>query len=329
VPGPDPQRWAVDDLGAGQPRPRLSGRSAARYDTRREPLYVRCAQAFWRLVSARSGDSRPVDFEHPPINEVVFSVQFDGPVIDEVGVLSEFWQTIREDFPRHEKQPPLPPASETFDVPPHPPELQFQLLPAGLPIRYWFLSHDGTRIVQVQPDRLMFNWRQVTGSEDYPHYDALAPCFDDLLRKFLACDAVDDQAAKVSWIELQYINPIQVQESHGTHGQLARILNFLVPDPSRTTLTDLEDTQLQQRFRIIDDETGEPQGRLYLTAVPAFRANDQAPLYVITLLARGKPAPGELIAGVNTFIDKAHDLIVDGFLEVTTDEMHQQWGQIG
>jgi uncharacterized protein (TIGR04255 family) len=276
-------------------------------------------------VTVAATSTRSVDFAHPPLNEVVFSVQFDSPVIDEIGVLSDFWQIIRHDFPRHEKQPPLPPASETFDVPPRPPELQLQLLQSGPTARYWFLSADGTLIVQVQPDRLMFNWRQVTGSEDYPHYDVLEPRFEDLLRTFLGCDSVDDQGANVGWVELQYINPIEVQAEHGTHGQLARILNFLVSDPHRVTLPDVEDTQLQQRFRITDD-TGEPQGRLYLTAVPAVRATDQAPLYVITLLGRGRPGSGELVSGVSSFLHRAHDLIVNGFREVTTDEMHRVWG---
>lgn len=276
-------------------------------------------------MTAAATNARPVDFVHPPLNEVVFSVQFESPVTDEIGVLSDFWQVIRRDFPQHEKQPPLPPVTETFDVPPRPPELQLQLLQTGPTVRYWFLSEDGTLIVQVQPDRLMFNWRQVTGSEGYPHYDVLAPRFEELLRIFLACDSVDDQRAKVGWVELQYINPIEVEALHGTHGQLARILKFLVSDPHRETLPDVEDTQLQQRFRITDD-TGEPQGRLYLTAVPAVRATDQAPLYVITLLGRGRPAPGELVPGVTGFLDRAHDLIVNGFREVTTDEMHRVWG---
>lgn len=275
-------------------------------------------------MSPTSARRRAVDFKHPPINEVVFSVQFEGPVIDEIGILSEFWQVIHDEFPRHEKHPALPPATETFDVPPRPPELQFQMLPGGVPARYWFLNEAGTLLVQIQADRLMFNWRQVTGEEEYPHYDTLAPRFDALLQEFLACDAVDETLARVGWIELQYINPIAAPEGHGTHGQLAKILNFLVQDPPRTTLTDVEDTQLQQRFRILDDSE-RPQGRLYLTAVPALRATDETPLYVITLLARGRPDPGEIGSGVRSFLDKAHDLIVNGFREVTTDEMHELW----
>ena len=272
-----------------------------------------------------SADRRAVDFEHPPLNEVVFSVQFAGDVIDEVGVLADFWQKISPDFPRHEKQPPLPPASETFEVPPPSPELQLRLMQGIPPQRYWFLSDDGTLIVQVQADRLMFNWRQVIGNEEYPRYEVLSPRFAELLATFLSCEAVDADGASVDWVELQYVNPVQTGAGEQTHGQLARILNFLVADPPRKALPFVEDTQVQQRFRITG-ENGEPQGRLYLTAVPAFSTEDAAPVYVITLLARGRPNPAEDVSsGVQGFLDKAHDLIINGFAEVTTAEMHNIW----
>jgi len=275
-------------------------------------------------MSGPTASSRQVDFDNPPLNEVVFSVQFDGEVIDEVGVLSEFWPKIQGGFPRHEKHPALPPARESFEVPPPAPEVQFQLMQGVPPQRYWFLSEDATLIVQVQADRLMFNWRQVVGDEEYPHYDRLAPQFDAVLETFLGCPALNVDSASVDWVELQYVNPIETQGEGQTHGQLARILNVLVPDPPREALPPVEDTQLQQRFRI-DNHDGAPRGRLYLTAVPAFRTSDAVPLYVLTLLARGRPDPGDLRGGVRAFLDIAHDLIVKGFREVTTEEMHKLW----
>jgi uncharacterized protein (TIGR04255 family) len=268
---------------------------------------------------------RRVDFDHPPLNEVVFSVQFDDAIIDEVGVLSEFWPLIKPEFGRYEKHPPLPPAAESFDVPPILPEPSLRFIQSGVPVRYWFLNADGTLIVQVQPDRLMFNWRQVEGDEQYPHYDVLQPRFADLLNTFLDCEAVNRADARVSWIELQYVNPIPVDSSDDTHGQLAAVLNLLVKDPPRLVLPTVEDTQIQQRFRILGDSE-QPQGRLYLTAVPAFRTTDNVPLYVITLLARGQPSSGTVEQSVSTFLDTAHHLIVNGFREVTTDEMHEKWG---
>jgi hypothetical protein len=49
---------------------------------------------------------------------------------------------------------------------------------------------------------------------------------------------------------------------------------------------------------------------------------------VITLLARGTPQDGT-IAEVVAFFDLARDLIVRGFKESTTDDMHREWGLHG
>jgi len=68
-----------------------------------------------------------------------------------------------------------------------------------------------------------------------------------------------------------------------------------------------------------------PIGRLYLIAAPAFRAADAAPIYVLTFLARGKPAEPKT-EGILAFFDLGRDLIVRGFKESTTDEMHRLWG---
>lgn len=268
--------------------------------------------------------ARAVDFEHPPVNEVAFSVQFGSEAIDEVGILAEFLPLLQPEYPKLEKHPPVPPAVETFDIAPVAPQVQFQLLQTLPSQRYWFLSPDGTRLVQVQADRLMFNWRALTPDDEYPHYDVLKPQFAALLAAFLALPSVAARAAAVSWCELQYINPIEARADGDGHGQLARILRFLVPDPERVVLPEVEDTQIQVRYRL-HDELGVPNGRLYLTAVPAVRAADGQPTYAVTLLARGRPAAGELPDSVFAFIDYAHDLIVRGFREATTDAMHALW----
>jgi uncharacterized protein (TIGR04255 family) len=254
----------------------------------------------------------------------VFSVQFDGDVIDEVAALSRFWPKIQPQFPNLKKQPPFPPATEDFGVPGPQSGPQVQFLTGPPSHRYWFLSEDGTKLIQVQGDRFLFNWRQVVGDEEYPRFATLFPEFIGHLRTFLG---TLDSSATPAWCELSYINPVPTTgEQLGTHGQLAQILNYLVRDPERQVLPVVEDAQLQQRFRILDERTGEPTGRLYVTAVPGFRNSDSLPVYVITLLARGRAEHGELPESLVAFFDRAHDLIVGGFREVTTPAMHELWG---
>lgn len=272
---------------------------------------------------------REVDFEHPPVNEVAFSVQFASEVTDEVGILASFLPKLRERFPGQypglEKQPPVPPASETFGSGPFQQQIQLQLLQTPPALRYWLLSADKRFLVQIQPDRFMFNWRAQEPDDEYPHYDTLRPRFEELLGLFL--EHVAERDPVIAWCELQYVNPIVVDNDGESHGQLAHILRFLVRDPERTVLPPVEDTQLQMRFRIKNDD-GEPIGRLYLSAIPALRATDNRPAYLVTLLARGRPADGKSLESAFEFFDRAHTLIVNAFKEVTTPEMRERWVEL-
>jgi uncharacterized protein (TIGR04255 family) len=262
----------------------------------------------------------PVTFLSPPVNEVALSVQFEGTAIDEFDVLAKYWPAIRADFPNHDKQPPLLPIGEDFDRPPRQ-GVQLGMFTAPPVPRYWFISADKTSLVQVQADRFSLNWRQTTATDAYPRYRQLRPEFESRFGAFL--EVVGDVPA--TWCELTYINHVKAPITpDGAHGPLAKVLRALDPRPVSSTLPPVEDTQLQQRFVIQRTEAEGPVGRLYLAATPAF-SQDGHPLYVITLLARGKPRDGTL-PEILAFFDLARSLIVRGFKESTTDEMHRIWG---
>ncbi len=269
-----------------------------------------------------------VQFERPPLTEVAFSVQFERDVIDEVRALSEFWPSVKDDFPGIQKHPPIAPSSEDFG-PPSEFAPALELLSAPPSHRYWFLSMDEHRLIQVQPDRLLFNWRRLDGSTPYPRYATLAQEFSRHLRTFLAVvDEAGHTDAQAAWCELTYINSVPAGEPGGAHGQLARILNCFVRDPVREVMPPVEDTQLQQRFRLVGPG-GVPFGRLYLTAVPGYQKADLVPVYMITLVGRGRPFGGDdRVASIFEFLNEAHQLIVRGFRELTTRELHLEWGLV-
>ncbi len=264
----------------------------------------------------------PVTFGAPPVNEVALSVQFTAPTIDEFDILARFWPVIEADFPKHAKQPPLPPAEEDFQRPPTG-GIEFRLLEGPPPPRYWFFSSDETLLVQAQTDRFIFNWRLIADGQDYPRYRNLRPEFERRFRTFLETAGGAKEFAP-TWCELTYINHVEAPgSSEGAHGPLSQVLRALNPQPTAASLPPVEDTQLQQRFVMTD--CGAPVGRLYLTATPAFRNDDGAPIYVVTLVARGRPRDAT-VASVLEFFDQGRELIVKGFKESTTDEMHQKWG---
>lgn len=88
-----------------------------------------------------------------------------------------------------------------------------------------------------------------------------------------------------------------------------------LPSPQETTFA--------ERFLI--EREGVPRGRLHVSANPAFKLQEQIPVYMLTLTARGIP-PSPDVEGVMSFFDEGRDLIVRSFRDMTTAEMHEKWG---
>jgi uncharacterized protein (TIGR04255 family) len=256
------------------------------------------------------------EFDNPPVGEVAVGVQF-LPVPGLQGLalapLRDLW---RQSYPRTQEQAPLVPAIE--GAPPLLPQLQLRMVQAPS-VRVWFLSDDDTELVQLQPDRLLVNWRSGEAPAPYPRYrhmrQVFAQCFSDLDR-FVAGEQLGEIV--ITQVELSYINVIEVDPD-----DLGRMDYFLggwsgaadhhlgQPEQSRLTLV----------FPIPD--LGQPPVRLYVEVNPAQRPNGQ-PVLFFTLTVRGNPG-GKSLDETLRFLDGAHGHLVRSFAELTTESMHRIW----
>jgi uncharacterized protein (TIGR04255 family) len=279
------------------------------------------------LEAASAQLSDLVTFGRPPVNEVYLAVQFGGEVSDEVFALGDFWPRIREEFPHFERQPALPRVEEKFEVPPvsSGTVFPFQFGTGAPPQRYWFVSADSTRLIQVQPDRFLFNWRRVRPDDAYPRFRTLLPEFERLFNTLRESLPEDRRAAATAdWCEVGYINHVEAPADHDAraHLPLSGILRFVL-EPETEALRPIEDMQLQVRS-LIGGEDNAPLGRIYLSAVPAYRTTDQMPIYVIEMTVRARPA-GPAVADLLEFFRRGREMVVTTFRDVTTDEMHVAW----
>lgn len=62
------------------------------------------------------------------------------------------WNKFRQDFPRVATQPPLGKILESEGLP-VPARVELQIEDALPPARMWFLTEDGTQLIQIQRDR--------------------------------------------------------------------------------------------------------------------------------------------------------------------------------
>ena len=115
-------------------------------------------------------------YANSPVSEVVFGVHFE-PV---VGLLSPhyglLWETFREHgFEKLQELPPVPPSPRPMDA---------GQTPAPALSRIWFVREDDQQLVQVQRDRLIFNWRKTAANERYPGFAVVFATFVGHLRRF-------------------------------------------------------------------------------------------------------------------------------------------------
>jgi len=258
------------------------------------------------------------DFSNPPVVEVAFGVQFlplEGLHGLALAPLRELWRQI---YPKIQEQPPLAPAIE--GAPPLLPQLQLRMVPTPT-IRQWFLSEDETELVQIQTDRLLFNWRSGDQSATYPRYDYMrrtfAQRFADLVQ-FVA----DEQLGEMSVVqaELSYINVIDVGPD-----DLGRMDSFLRGWPGAIGhhLGEPEQSRLTLTFPIND--AGQPPVRLYAEVNPAQRPNGESVLF-FSLTVRGNPGGRDMDESLK-FLDAAHGHLVRSFAELTNESMHESWGR--
>jgi uncharacterized protein (TIGR04255 family) len=188
--------------------------------------------------------------------------------------------------------------------------------------RVWLINEAGNELVQIQPDRLIVNWRKGADNETYPRYASILKRFRSAFATFEKVVTSEGLGAIIpTQCEITYVNHIVADGNWHSHADLDKVVTVWTGAYSDDFLGAPEDAGFFLRFRMGEGEGPSPLGRLNVNLQPAFRSTDDRPLFVLTLVARGQPhgkRPDETIA----FFNLGHDWIVRAFSSITTPEMH-------
>lgn len=268
------------------------------------------------------------DFERPPVSEVAISLQFKSLDTLRSSHLGLFWASIRDrGFTRVEEYPPLVPQYEQFEeVTKLDFGLEVQSFPDSVPPRAWFVNDEQHQLIQIQRDRIVFNWRQGVGSEPYPRFAKIFKHFQFALEQFESFVNQEQLGAIFpDQCEVTYVNFIPLENDWSHAADLHKVVTLWHGKFSEDFLSPTEDVSFYVRFRM-KDKADKPVGRLHVTLQRSLRTSDMKPMYVLTLTGRGKPSPPDL-KGARMLIESEHEWIVRGFAAVTTAEMHKYWGR--
>jgi len=268
------------------------------------------------------------DFERPPVVEVVLSVQFEGLETLRTAHLGLLWAEFRDRFPKTEEQGPLLSVIERFDRPSAPQVgLRVETMFTPPVPRIWFLNESGTELIQVQTDRFIHNWRGTEKGAEYPRYESVRESFHHEFEKFTSFVSREKLGQlTINQCEVTYVNHVVSGEGWTRHGEISEIVSLWNSTARDAALPPLEDASLLARFVVLD-AAGKPAGRLYVELQPAWRVVDSRPIYVLRLVARGRPQ-GEGTEGALGFFDFGRKSIVEGFAAITTPRMQKIWRRI-
>lgn len=258
------------------------------------------------------------EFDLPPVIETALGVEFKPLQAWDMPHFGLFWDRIREDFPQYAVQPPMASQIEAFGPTAPQPRLDIQLM-SRPEVRCWFFHSDADRLIQVQRDRFIHNWRKA-GDQKYPRYSEIKPKFQDgwaRFRDFLAGEALG--TPEVVQCEVTYINHIDIERGWRSMADLADIVSPWSGQSTDGFLPIPEGVQVVSTYLIPDNK-----GRLHVTLQPAIRLSDLRQVLQLTLTARGAPRESDT-AAILEWLDLGHEWVVRGFADFTSERMHALW----
>ncbi|APZ95345.1 TIGR04255 family protein [Fuerstiella marisgermanici] len=251
-------------------------------------------------------------FKNPPVYETALSVQFDELPGFSAVHFGEFHEIVRKEFPVAKDAARLQEVHEYF------PFRASRIVLREQPVQpnrvMYCDAVDPQRLLQLQPDRIGYNWRRSDSGKPYPRFDDYADRFVSFVEQFKQFCS-DRQLGEVTpnLVEVTYVNRIECHAKETPSGCLNRVFG-LSETPNDTFLPAPEQTSLRRMFSFHD-----LSGRLYT------EVDTQADHVLQRLIARINVTRGEDFTGP---LQLAHDWVTDAFVALSDVEARESdWQQ--
>lgn len=257
------------------------------------------------------------DYESPPVNEVVVGIQFDRASLTGAHI-GAYWPTIRDRFPKVSEQIALDPRIENFGDPSSLPS-PFGFALARPESRFWFTTRDEAELLQLQPDRCLFNWRSVENGPPYPHFEEIQKRFWEELDEWRQFATEQSIQLRTNQWEVSYVNKIEAAQP-STY--LEDAFSFFGSGLSDGLGGAPESAHFSCQ-RVLMTETNQPWARGFVVVRAGLNAQRESQVH-LELTVRG---PGSEDVRIQELQLKAREWIVRGFDALTSKQMHKQWGR--
>lgn len=259
----------------------------------------------------------PVDLA--PVAEVAIGVQFEPLTGCTGGHLGWYWRECLADWPIASDAPALPPEFERFQAQGSriaTPQIILQELTSA---RLQVANPAGDRLVQVQRDKLFYNWRRRSA---YPGFESLLGEFLDRFHAFcrFAAEVGLGTVVPNQW-EVLYVDHVRKSAGWETPSDWHRFFPGLFPAcPGPPTIT-CESASVQWKYELPPE-----RGRLYVSAQHVLNTETAEEALQLQSLARGPIRADRLDQSLEAGLRLGHDSVSSIFRAIASETALQTWG---
>lgn len=243
-----------------------------------------------------------INLKKSPLNELILGIQFDDPVLTTNHIV-EIIENLKPQYSELSEHPPLPLIIESPDKP------KTQRLLNRFASRIHIIHNDKTKLVQVQPDRILFNWRKTAEDSVYPKFIMIYEEFKKIMKsidKKLSIDLYN----RINQFEFTYIDHIYLEDFNIDSYQLNEILNIF---EYKSIIK-----ELNFEFSIPKVDIG---GVLNTSIKSAKNKIDSRKLFVVENTCRGFISDDS----IDSWFNKSHDILIENFINIITDKAKEIW----
>jgi uncharacterized protein (TIGR04255 family) len=260
-------------------------------------------------------------FGEPPLVEQAIVVAFDAIQGFDLSDYGLFWNEIRREFPQPDTAARLETAVESFGQN-MVLETGITFMPMAMPRAFY--RNEAGGLVQLQNDRIGYNWVKNDGNE-YPHFEATRAKFNELFGKFASyCRSRNLPELKLRQCEVTNLNIIPVNDFGDSFADIEKA--FVVDSLDMKVPFLVNETYTRTRQHRIIDSNSDPIGRLHSVIQPVFNPVESISAFKFELTARSGPTL-DTIEKCNEFLGTARSAINAAFLATTTSAMRAKWGE--
>ena len=261
-------------------------------------------------------DTTIVDFEKPPVAEVVCGLGFERVPQFHSPHMGLFWAQIRDEFPISEVHPPIQSSlvSRSF--------VEFVEFPEL--VRHFYRSADRSELVQLQQDRFLYNWLKASTDTIYPRYKGVITRFGRLRKKFdQFFKQLDFPPLRINELRLEYVNHVLKGEGWESPADI----NDVFPDfrfRKKGTKYLRPPTAWNLAFRHPVKDPNSQMNIAIRTATKPGDGDQQQQIFLIQLSVIGR-LENPPARDIQEWFDMAREAIDLSFVDLTAPEMQKRF----